>query len=84
MKVIIKNKEVRIDDNRKKIADKLADVILDNCKESLLLKKQPSLYFATIIMLHTKTGDILNCIDPEILEQVFKQNEVKDLKVANE
>lgn len=74
MKVVINGQEINIDKNEKEIAEKLADIMLDNCKQSLLLKRQSSLYFATIIMLHTKTGDILRYIDDDLLKKILEKN----------
>lgn len=75
MKVVINGQEISIDKNEKEIAEKLADIMLDNCKQSLLLKRQSSLYFATIIMLHTKTGDILRYIDDDLLKKILEKTQ---------
>ena len=84
MRIIISDSELLIPEQLYKTAEKIGDLIIRTIAAQSQAKKQIPLYYAIIIALHKRSGEILSAIDTDDIRVLFNSWTNKQLRHVND
>lgn len=71
MKLTIKGKELKLNNQEVKSAKKLVAGFMDKVRTSCRAEREPTYYFVVLLMMHIMSQDAIDNIDPESLEIIM-------------
>lgn len=72
MTINLNGQELYINDQVKTIADSLSDIILQAVQAKTKDKQKIQLFYALVISLHIKTGEMLHLLDVSEIDMIMK------------